>query len=275
MRKVKEKKEKRGTAIFFAVLRIIAALACGFLLYTFVFTMSLNQVNHGNVLGSIYCVGVILIVILYPALRKHRKLRTTARVIGSLQLAFAIFCGVISLFILSEMRTGENRAVAASTADGGTRQTVIVLGCKTIDGEPSPMLALRLDKAIEYLNAHPSAVCITSGGMGSDEIAPEAFTMRKYLIRNGIAESRIIIEPDSENTEQNIKNSAKLIAEQNLPRSVVIVSECYHIFRGVRQAKLAGLDAAGIYPDPASVIITMPSYWLREIFAVTRDFVCA
>ena len=168
---------------------------------------------------------------------------------------------------------GENTAVAVSATDGGTPQTVVILGCKTIDGYPSAMLELRLQKAIEYMRAHPDTVCIAAGGQGGDEIEPEAVSMRRYLIANGIPSDRIYTEERSVNTEQNIKYAAAIIARENLPTNTVIVSECYHIYRGVRQAKLAGLDASGIYPDPSSVLITMPSYWLREIFAVTRDYV--
>ncbi len=272
MRKVRSTKKsdkKRGTAIFFAVLRIIAAIACAFLLYTFVFTMCLNQINHGNVIGSLFCVSVIVLVIIYPKVRSRKPLRTAARILAAAQIVFALYCGIISALISSEIVTGEREAVAA--AADSTPQTVIVLGCKTINDEPSVMLAMRLDKALEYLNAHPSAVCVVSGGMGSDEAAPEAATMRKYLLRHGISDVRIFTEPESTNTTENIRNSAALIASEHLPEDVVVVSECYHIFRGVRQAKLAGLHASGICPSSDPVIITLPSYWLREIFAVTRD----
>lgn len=274
MRKVRNREKhdtKRGAAIFFAVLRITAALMCGFLLYTFVFTMCLNQINHGNVIGSIFCIGVILLVILYPKIRQRKPLRITAKIIAAAQIAFALYCGVISALISSEIISGAPQAEAVAAAAGGTPQTVIVLGCKTINDEPSVMLAMRLDKAIEYLNTHQYAVCVVSGGMGSDEAAPEAVTMRKYLLRNGIADGRIYVEPDSANTAENIRNSAAIIEAESLPADVVVVSECYHIFRGVRQARLAGLHAAGICPSSDPVIITLPSYWLREIFAVTRD----
>ena len=134
MDKPPDKPRINAAGIIFAVLRIAAALICAYLLHTFIFTMSLNQKNHGNVIGSIYCIAVILLVTVYPFIRRKKPLRITAKVLGIGMAAFAAYCAVISCFIASEMRHGEDTAIAASTANGGTPQTVIVLGCRTING---------------------------------------------------------------------------------------------------------------------------------------------
>jgi len=265
-----EKPPNKVLDITFAALRTAAAAVCAFLLYTFIYTMSLKQINHGNVIGCLYCGSVIILVIAYPFLKKKKPLRTAAVVCGWVMTAIAVYCAVVSGFIISEMTHGKDNALAVSSE--GHPQTVIVLGCMVLDGEPSPMLALRIGKAEEYLNAHPDAVCIAAGGKGSNEEISEAECIRKCLVRDGIDESRIYIEDKSVDTTENIRFSKEIIDAEGLPEDVVVVSECYHIFRGVRQARLNGLHAAGIYPDPAPVIKTMPSYWLREIFALTRDF---
>ncbi len=252
------------------VLRAALILVCAGLLYTFIYTMSLGQVNHGNIIGCIYFGGVILLIGIYPFIRKKKPLRIAVLICGGLAALTAVFFAVISAFILSEMNHGEDSALAVS-ADG-TPQTVIVLGCMVLDGEPSPMLGIRLQKAEEYLKAHPSAVCIVTGGKGSNEEISEAECMFRVLTRNGIAADRIYKEDRSVDTTQNLRFSTEIIEAEGLPKDVVVVSECYHIYRGVRQAKLNGLNACGIYPDPAPVLITMPSYWVREIFALSRDF---
>lgn len=274
MREVSEKPRGAGYVIF-AALRVTAALVCAFLLYTFLFTASLRQINVGNIVGSVFCIAVILLVVLYPFMRRRKRLRIAAKVCGAGLVLFAVYCGCISCLIASEMIRGDRLDAAMAAANMTTPETVIVLGCKTIDGAPSPMLKLRLDKAAEYLNINPAAVCIVTGGQGWNETEPEALTMRKYLISQGISDDRIHTEDRSVNTTENIQFAADIIAEKGLPAETVIVSECYHIYRGVRQAKLAGLNASGIYPDPSSVLITMPSYWTREIFAVSRDLFLA
>ncbi len=266
------KDKPKPADIVFAVVRIAAAVVCGILLNTFLFTISLGQANPGSVTGSIFCIAAILLVIAYPFLKKKKPLLIAARAIGACMAAFVLYCGVIILLIVSEMAHGEERAIAAS---GGASipQTVIVLGCKTTDGVPSQMLRLRLDKAVEYLNDHPNAVCIVTGGQGGDEIEPEAVSMRRCLIEDGISDDRIYVEDKAKNTAENIKFSSEIVKSAGLSKNVVIVSECYHLYRGVRQARLSGFDASGVYPDPSTVMITMPSYWLREIYAITRDLI--
>ncbi len=271
MDRPKEKPKPDG--IVFAVLRIIAAVICAILLNTFLFTIALGQANPGSVTGSIFCIAAILLVIFYPLLKKKKPLLIAARAAGICMCAFALYCGVICALIVSEMTHGEERALAASTAGGGSPQTVIVLGCKTDDGVPSQMLRLRLDRAVEYLNDHPDAVCIVTGGQGADEIEPEAVSMHRCLIEDGISDERIYVEDKAKNTAENIKYSSEIIKSEGLSENVVIVSECYHLYRGVRQARLSGFDASGVYPDPSTVMMTMPSYWLREIYAITRDLI--
>lgn len=265
-----DKPPNKAVDITFAALRISAAAVCAFLLWTFLYTISLKQINHGNVIGSIYCMTVILLVIAYPFIRKKKPLRIAAKVIGAGLAAFALYCAVISCFIVSEMNHGEARAVEAAV--DGSPQTVIVLGCMVLDGEPSPMLALRIGKAQEYLSSHPNTVCVATGGQGANEAMSEAECIRKYLVLGGIDESRIYVEDTSVDTAENIRFAAEIIEREGLPKDAVVVSECYHIYRGVRQANHNGLHASGIYPDPSTVIKTMPSYWLREIFAITRDY---
>ncbi len=261
--------------IVFAVLRIIAAVVCVLLLITFLFTISLGQANAGSVTGSIFCIAVILLVIFYPFIRKKKPLRIAAIAVGICLTAFALYCGIIAAFMASEIRNSEERMVAVSSTGAPTPQTVIVLGCKATNGEPSQMLKLRLDKAAEYLDSHPHAVCIVTGGQGGDESEPEAISMHRYLVTKGISSDIIYIEDRAKNTTENIKYSSEIIRSEGLSDNVVIITEGYHLYRSVRQAKLAGYDAVGISPDPSTVLVTMPSYWLREVFAVSRDIFLA
>lgn len=74
---------------------------------------------------------------------------------------------------------------------------VVVLGAQVRKSGPSLVLRYRLDKAIEYLDENPNTICIVSGGKGPNEPFPEAQGMADYLKEHGIAEQRILEEPDS------------------------------------------------------------------------------
>ena len=70
---------------------------------------------------------------------------------------------------------------------------MIVLGAKIIGDRPSRMLRNRLDAAYAYLQAHPDAVGIVSGGQGSDEQYSEAYVMEQYLLSKGIPAERLVL----------------------------------------------------------------------------------
>lgn len=92
--------------------------------------------------------------------------------------------------------------------------------------------------------------------------------MRKYLVEKGIDESRIIMEPDSMNTIQNIRNSKAIIDNDNA--KVGIVTSKFHVYRAVKIAEKQGFkNVSGI---SAYVVASyMPSNMFREFFGVVKD----
>lgn len=258
----------KARKFFGAVLLIFS----GLLLLSFIITIGSGIVNHGNIIGSIVCLGVILLYIFYNKLTKISFLRVAAPCLAICFAISAAYSVVISAFMFLGMMNTPQQAVQSGTFGASEPHTVIVLGCRAINGEPSRMLKARLDAAADYLREHTEAVCILSGGQGADEIEPEAATMYRYLITNGIDKAKIYTEEQSTNTEENIVFSKKIIEKENLPRSVVIISESYHVFRGIYQAEKNGLQAAAVSAPPTDVWWALPSYWVREIFAISRDF---
>ena len=253
------------------IFQIIVIILCNLLIVSFEFTMLRNIVNHGNVIGSIGCLIVITAIILYKKYNKNTKIRFVSRLVLIFAGIFAVYCAIVSSFMISGMMNTPRTAFSSGTDGTYEPETVIILGCKTINGNPSVMLAARLDKAAEYLAENPQAVCIVTGGKGSDEIEAEAVTMERYLITKGIDKTRIYKEDRATNTEENIKYSKEIIEKEKLPENVIIVSESYHVYRGMRNAQKLGLNAAAL-PAPTKTPWALPSYWLREIFAVSRDF---
>ena len=140
---------------------------------------------------------------------------------------------------------------------------IIVLGAQVYEDGPSPVLKYRLDRAIEYLEENPDTYCILSGGQGSNEPFPEAEGMADYVIRQEIPETRLVIEPDSGTTEENITNSMK---HMRSGASVGIVTNDFHMFRALQIAHKQGLDnACGI--SAGSTRLYLANNMLREFFA--------
>lgn len=108
-----------------------------------------------------------------------------------------------------------------------------------------------------------------TGGQGANEPFTEAEGMRDYLVNIGIDESRIILEPRALNTQQNIAYSKALMDSPEA--SVGIVTNNFHVFRGVGLAKKQGLtDTCGI-AAPSNPLY-LPNNVLREYFGITKDF---
>ena len=148
---------------------------------------------------------------------------------------------------------------------------IIVLGAQIKESGPSYILQRRLDRALIYLKENPDTICIVSGGQGYNEPFPEAEGMADYLIQNGVEESRIIEEPRSSSTEENIKNSMEFTGED---ASVGIVTNNFHVFRAVQTAKRLGIENACGIAAPVRALF-LPNNMLREFLAVMKFYVTA
>lgn len=167
--------------------------------------------------------------------------------------AIIIFCGMIAKGFYAK---GEKNL-----------DYIIVLGAQVRESGPSVVLKYRLDKAMEYLNDNPGTICIVSGGQGKNEPCPEAEAMAVYLVENGIAEERILVENQSLSTVENIRNSKELM--ENPDGSVGIVTNNFHVYRAVRMAEAQGLEnVCGIAAKSNNLYL--PNNVLRECLSIFK-----
>lgn len=204
--------------------------------------------------------GVFLILAMANKFHLWKKVKKPVKVIiitlFSLGMLFMIVtqCMIFSCF--------------GSKGDPGL-DYLIVLGSQVKESGPSAVTVWRLKAAIEYLENNPDTKVIVSGGQGPNEPAPEAVIMKQYLIENGISEDRILTEERSKNTAENISFSAQLIDIGN--DSVGIVTNNFHVFRGVALAKHYGYaNVCGI--AGGSSLRFLPNNLLRESCGLAKDF---
>ena len=149
--------------------------------------------------------------------------------------------------------------------------TVIILGCKVRNGEPSLMLKKRLDAGLAYLKQHENLSVIVCGGQGEDESISEAQCMTEYLTAHGIDADRIYQDAVSTSTLENLQNAKAIIQEEDWLQDVTIVTDSFHQYRAAHIAKSIGLT-----PDAVSAKTSwylMPSYWVREWLGICYQFV--
>lgn len=76
----------------------------------------------------------------------------------------------------------------------------------------------------------------------------EADLAAAYLRKIGIPDSAIVVENQSRNTKENIKNSYQIIADENLGSSILIVTSAWHIPRTRLIVQQQGVMMPDFYP---------------------------
>ena len=258
--------------IFFTVLFAAAGLL--FLLYGIMVML----VNSGSKFFVVWFGLTALSLVLSAAsfFRIFSKIPVPVRIICLvvLVLCFGFFC-----FIEGRILKHFNDTPPANL------DYIIVLGAQMRESGPSLVLKYRLDSAIEYLSENPETICIVSGGQGSNESAPEAIGMKKYLTEHGISGERILTEEKSKNTIENItfskniittgesdKNSSPEESETSLDDSLTIgiVTNNFHLYRALSLAKKQSLPTTYGLSAP-STFHFLPNNMLREFVGVMKD----
>lgn len=159
----------------------------------------------------------------------------------------------------------------------GDPQVMIILGCRVMPGgEPSILLQDRLDTALSYLDDHPEMTVVVSGGQGSNEPTSEAACMADYLMDHGVGEEQILLEDQSRNTDQNLRNSIELLAREDydVTQDMLIVSNGFHLTR-VRMlwSRASGTDQyLSTLAAPTSHIPSRIQMYIREPLALVKSF---
>lgn len=147
---------------------------------------------------------------------------------------------------------------------------IIILGAGVRSEEVTPLLRSRLDKALQYQAKQKEKIkFVVSGGQGPDEPVSEAFTMRKYLLSQGVPKEQIIFEDQSTTTLENLTFSKKLIEAdwQEEKEPVILFSTSnYHVLRGAMYTRKAKIKAEGIGAPVAFYFL--PTALIREFVAL-------
>ncbi len=227
----------------------------------------------GALLGAAFCLSTFLPGIIEHILEQsnfselHREsggLRYIMKYITDALLSCIAYleCILIGVIVLS--------LKAARHIPAFDKDYILILGCQVgHDGKPTKLLQSRIDKAVEFAKMQEEKtgkklIFVPSGGKGGDEVISEAECMKNYLCGIGIPESRILIENKSASTEQNIRFSYALTAQQNPDAKIAFSTTNYHVFRAGALAFRQGHKMEGIGAK------TKTYFWLN---AFVREFI--
>ncbi|WP_455039648.1 YdcF family protein [Lancefieldella parvula] len=174
-----------------------------------------------------------------------------------------------------------------------TYDYIIIHGAGLDGPRPTPLLAGRIDKALELWNKqHQHGKFVVSGGQGADEVVSEAQAMRDYLLEKDVPLDAILMEDKSTTTWENLKYSIGIInndwtASANTTSvdtsassgsfaastigtdfTTAVVTSDFHVFRCAEYAHNLGLKADGIGSHTKGWY--WPTAFIREFIAITK-----
>ncbi len=143
---------------------------------------------------------------------------------------------------------------------------LIVLGAALNKGKVPPVLAARLDRAVELWKTNPEAVIIVTGGVAHGDQVAEAVAMGQHLQRLGVPAGKILQEKEAMNTWQNLENCLMLVKQRwqgpGTPK-IVVVTSSFHILRAASYGRRLGLHWNWV---------SAPTPWPYLPLTLVRDF---
>lgn len=156
------------------------------------------------------------------------------------------------------------------TLDEATKldaDAILVLGARVWDnGSPSGVLEDRLDTGISAYQAGVSYRLLMSGDHGQDDY-DEVNAMKDYALEQGIPSENIFMDHAGFSTYESVYRARDIFQV----KTVLIVTQEYHLYRALYIARALGLDAYGVAAD-RSVYSGIVGFEAREILARVKDF---
>jgi len=157
---------------------------------------------------------------------------------------------------------------AARRDEARPTQAIVVFGTAQYNGKPSPVLAARLDHAVELYRQKLAPVVVVTGGSQPGDRFTEASASANYLLRQGIPDKAVLREVSGTSSWQSLAAAANFLGDRDI-KEVLLVSDPFHSFRIRAMASELGLDAH-TSPTRTSPIrgVTEAEYLARETVAV-------
>lgn len=152
---------------------------------------------------------------------------------------------------------------------------IVILGAGVNGTVPSLSLRVRLEAALAYIADKPDIPVVVTGSQGPGEEISEARCMADWLIAHGVAEERILIEDQADDTEENIAFSKAMLHEHGYDTTAnyAVVSNDYHLCRAAvywgTPACMVGVAAK--MPEQYQHSLLTVNYYIREAFALAAE----
>ena len=192
--------------------------------------------------------------------KKKRVLRVLV-----VMFLFAILLPLgISIYLCASVK---DQIITLDEATKLDADAILVLGARVWDnGSPSGVLEDRLDTGISAYQAGVSDRLLMSGDHGQDDY-DEVNAMKDYALEQGIPSENIFMDHAGFSTYESVYRARDIFQV----KTILIVTQEYHLYRALYIARALGLDAYGVAAD-RSVYSGIVGFEAREILARVKDF---
>lgn len=144
---------------------------------------------------------------------------------------------------------------------------VLVLGCGVrSDGTPSLMLRDRLDTGVALYQAGVAPKLLMSGDHGRQDY-DEVNAMKVYALDEDIPAEDIFLDHAGFSTYESMVRAVEVFQVER----VIVVSQGYHLYRAVYDARAMGMEAWGVAAEDVAYL-GQGTRELREILARVKDY---
>ena len=197
------------------------------------------------------------------------------RIIKKIIKAFAIFAFIsalifvaINIYVVSYAKRymlTPQEAMELQNTD-----CIAVLGAHVReDGSPSLMLTSRLDMGIKLYEEGVSDKLLLTGDHGQHEY-DEVNNMMQYVLENSdISKENVFLDHAGFSTYESAYRAKEVFKVEK----AIFVTQQYHLYRAIYDARSRGIQAFGVASDNLSWP-GMAYYKFREALAIFKDFLC-
>ena len=189
----------------------------------------------------------------------------------SLLLLLALIFAQVPILINTYMYEFSSRYfLTVEEASAEEFDCVLVLGAGVWDDGPSHLLEERLNKGVEVYNTGCTNRILMTGDHGREEY-DEVNVMKSFAIEKGAIAEEVFMDHAGFSTYESMYRAKEVFQV----KKVVIVTQKYHLYRAVYNARKLGIDAYGV-PADGQYNFSLPVRTynnFRESLARCKDFI--
>ena len=192
---------------------------------------------------------------------KSKAIRRIVCIILCLAVLTAVFSVCVNAYMIS---FSKKYIVSFDALPLESYDCIMILGAGLWSGEPSPMLRERLDFGLKALDTGCSERLLMSGDHGTKSY-DEVNTMKDYAAERGVEPDFIFMDHAGFSTYESMYRARDIFKVER----VLIVTQKYHLYRAVYDARKLGIDSYGFAAEELLFPFTND---VREAVARVKDF---